>query len=116
MKWIKTLFKGNKTKRPNTTSKSENDHVIRFETKWFYDGPDDENVRDFCRQLLDATNSDGSKPKLYTREEIDKLQNGMEDYNSDVWKYKGGWYYNPELDQTFPQCRHWWRQKIVRVE
>jgi hypothetical protein len=52
--------------------------------------------------------------KIYTREEIDNLNNDMKEYNTDVWKYKGGWYHNPEFDQNFPQCRHFWKQIIVR--
>jgi hypothetical protein len=85
----------------------EPETLIEFETKWEYAGPKDSKNRTFCADMLDAK-------KLYSREEIDNLNNDMKEYNTDVWKYKGGWYHNPDLDQNFPQCRHFWRQVIVR--
>jgi hypothetical protein len=85
----------------------EPETLIEFETRWKYAGPKDSKNRDFCAKLL-------GQERLYTREEIDNLNNDMKEYNTDVWKYKGGWYHNSDLDQNFPQCRHWWAQVIVR--
>jgi len=62
--------------------------------------------RNFCRSLVDAN-------RLYTRLEIDGLSNGM---GTNVWLYKGGWYSNPNTDAPTPQCRHIWRQNIVRLK
>ncbi len=31
----------------------------------------------------------------------------------DVWKYKGGWYTNPDTGKTTPYCRHEWVQQIT---
>jgi hypothetical protein len=81
--------------------------LIEFETKWKYAGPQDSKNRSFCAEMLKLN-------KIYSREEIDNLNNDMKEYNTDVWKYKGGWYHNPEFDQNFPQCRHWFAQVIVR--
>jgi hypothetical protein len=85
----------------------EPETLIEFETKWKYAGPQDSKNRSFCAEMLKLN-------KIYTREEIDNLNNDMKEYNTDVWKYKGGWYHNPEFDQNFPQCRHWFAQVIVR--
>lgn len=89
---------------------------VRVETRWFYAGPDDSKVREFCREMLDASNRDGSKPKLYTREQIDLLQNDMEEFNVDVWKYNGGWYHDPDTNTNYPKCRHYWQQKQVIIK
>jgi hypothetical protein len=85
----------------------EPETLIEFETRWKYAGIKDSKNRDFCAKLL-------GQERLYTREEIDNLNNDMKEYNTDVWKYKGGWYHNSDLDQNFPQCRHYWAQVIVR--
>ena len=61
-------------------------------------------TRDFCRGLIELD-------RLYTRDEITKLSNEME---LDVWRYRGGWYTNPNTDKTTPSCRHEWRQNIVK--
>jgi hypothetical protein len=95
----------------------EPETLIEFETRWQYAWIDKslenntsegiDKSRTFCKDLL-ALN------KTYTREEIDGLNNDMKEYNTDVWKYKGGWYHNPQFDQNFPQCRHCWRHRIGR--
>jgi hypothetical protein len=95
----------------------EPETLIEFETRWQYAWIDKslenntsegiDKSRTFCKDLL-ALN------KTYTREEIDGLNNDMSDYNTNVWKYKGGWYHNPQFDQNFPQCRHFWKAVIVR--
>jgi hypothetical protein len=85
----------------------EPETLIEFETRWKYAGPEDSKNRTFCAKML-------KDKKIYTREEIDNLNNDMKEYNTDVWKYKGGWYHNPDLDQNFPQCRHYFAQVIVR--
>lgn len=81
--------------------------TITFETRWKYAGPKDDKNRSFCAKLL-------SMDKLFTREEIDALNNDMKEFNTDVWKYKGGWYHDSDTDTNYPQCRHWWESKIVR--
>ena len=91
----------------------EPETLIEFETRWMYawvdpsQESDIDNSRTFCKDLLKLN-------KTYSREEIDALNNDMTEYNTDVWKYKGGWYHNPQFDQNFPQCRHYWKQVIVR--
>lgn len=78
-----------------------------LETKWRYEGPKDSRNRDFCSKMLAAN-------RLYTRAEIDQLENDMEEYNTSVWRYRGGWYHNPSLDVNTPQCRHFWEQVLTK--
>lgn len=80
---------------------------VELLTKWKYAGPKDSKNRDFCKSMLEAN-------RLYTRSEIDSLNNDMQDFNTDVWKYKGGWYHDPTRDVNVPQCRHYWQNIIVR--
>lgn len=61
--------------------------------------------RDFCRELIGLD-------RLYTRAEIDTLSSELD---MDVWRYRGGWYHNPETGRTTPSCRHEWKQNIVRA-
>lgn len=60
--------------------------------------------REFCKKLVEID-------FLYTRAEIDNLSN---EFGTDVWTYKGGWYTNPNTDAPTPQCRHLWVQNVVK--
>ena len=59
--------------------------------------------RAFCVKLLELNRS-------YSREDIDNISNRVD---RDVWKYRGGWYTNPETGATTPFCRHEWIQQLV---
>jgi hypothetical protein len=59
--------------------------------------------RDFCLRLL-------SLNRLYTREDINSISSRVD---RDVWKYRGGWYTNPETGASTPYCRHIWMQQLV---
>lgn len=59
--------------------------------------------RAFCIKLLELNRS-------YSREDIDNISNRVD---RDVWKYRGGWYTNPETGATTPFCRHEWIQQLV---
>jgi DNA-binding transcriptional ArsR family regulator len=70
--------------------------------------------RPFCTGLLTAN-------LFYTREEIDQISaalaaqgvtRGFDNY-PDVWRYRGGWYHNPNDGKNTPSCRHEWRQNVV---
>jgi len=60
--------------------------------------------REFCQTMM-------SIGKLYSKEEIQALSNGQ---GTDVWRYRGGWYHNPNTDVNVPSCRHTWNQVLVR--
>lgn len=81
--------------------------AVELLSKWKYAGPKDSVNRPFCKKML-ASN------RLYDRQEIESLQNDMKDFNTDVWRYKGGWYHDPVRDVNVPACRHHWQQTIVR--
>ena len=59
--------------------------------------------RNFCIKLLQLN-------RLYTREEIETISIKL---GRDVWRYRGGWYHNPETGKTTPWCRHEWAQQVV---
>jgi len=63
----------------------------------------DGRTRDFCARLLDIN-------RLYTRDDINSISSRVD---RDVWKYRGGWYTNPETKATTPYCRHIWVQQLV---
>jgi hypothetical protein len=48
--------------------------------------------------------------RTYTRQDIDNISVRVD---RDVWKYRGGWYTNPETHVTTPYCRHEWVQQIA---
>lgn len=62
--------------------------------------------RDFCNTLMTANRS-------YSREQIDKLTN---EFGSDVWSNRGGWYNNPKTKVTTPYCRHMWQGRTVKLK
>jgi hypothetical protein len=60
--------------------------------------------RDFCLDLL-------SLNREWEFDEIDKISLkyiGKNIAGSNIWDYRGGWYYNYETKQTDPECRHLW--------
>ena len=82
--------------------------VSRFQVRYSYrtrpNVPDPiTKSRDFCIKLLELNRS-------YSREDIDNISNRVD---RDVWKYRGGWYTNPETGATTPFCRHEWIQQLV---
>jgi hypothetical protein len=94
---------------------TEPEEGYTLETRWRYAwaNESDKNTidrsRDFCVELLKAD-------KAYTRAEIEQLQNDMdeEQFNTSVWRYRGGWYHNPNTGINTPYCRHFWKSFIVR--
>jgi hypothetical protein len=82
--------------------------IPEFEIRYSYqvrsDVPEAKSgSREFCTQLI-ALN------KAYTRDEINTIS---ERVDRDVWKYRGGFYTNPDTQVTTPWCRHLWFQSIV---
>ena len=59
--------------------------------------------REFCTRLM-------SLNRLYTREEIESISQRVD---RDVWRYRGGWYTNPDTGRSTPWCRHQWNQQLV---
>lgn len=59
--------------------------------------------RPFCERLMDLN-------RLYSRQEIEQISSRVD---RDVWRYRGGWYTNPETGVSTPYCRHIWNQQLV---
>ena len=59
--------------------------------------------RAFCQRLI-------SLNRKYTRDEINTISMRVD---RDVWRYRGGWYHNPDTGANTPWCRHEWVQQLV---
>src|SRR3990167_3417273 len=78
---------------------------IKYRYEWIEPFTDDDlpQSRDFCKNLI-------QKKRLYTRSEIDNINN---ETGIDTWKQRGGWY-NRGDGTNVPQCRHIWEQVTVK--
>jgi hypothetical protein len=82
--------------------------ISRFEVRYSYrTRPNVPNPitqsRAFCVKLIELNRS-------YSRQDIDNISNRVK---RDVWRYRGGWYTNPDTQVTTPFCRHEWIQQLV---
>lgn len=96
----------------NTLGKNVIDNVeipvSRFQVRYTYrtrpNVPDPiTQSRAFCVKLIELNRS-------YSRQDIDTISTRVD---RDVWKYRGGWYTNPDTGATTPFCRHEWIQQLV---
>lgn len=106
---LEILTKGGEV---NTLGKSVIDNldipISRFEVRYTYrtrpNVPEPiTQSRQFCVKLIELNRS-------YSRQDIDTISTRVD---RDVWKYRGGWYTNPETGATTPFCRHEWIQQLV---
>jgi hypothetical protein len=106
---LEILTKGGEV---NTLGKSVIDNldipISRFEVRYTYrtrpNVPDPiTQSRAFCVKLIELNRS-------YSRQDIDNISVRVD---RDVWKYRGGWYTNPDTQVTTPFCRHEWIQQLV---
>ena len=86
--------------------------ISQYEVRYSYDkrpdisGPSklpDNRTRPFCERLIDLN-------RLYSRQEIEQISLRVD---RDVWRYRGGWYTNPDTKVSTPYCRHIWNQQLV---
>lgn len=65
--------------------------------------------RPFCKRLLEMSRNG----KRWTKEGIDNISN---QFGDDAWTYRGGFYTNPNTQETTPYCRHIWKsiRKVVK--
>ena len=59
--------------------------------------------RDFCIKLVE-------NDRYYSRTEIQTM---TEIFGYDIFKFTGGYYYNPDTQETTKSCRHFWQSTIV---
>jgi hypothetical protein len=109
MKWD-ILLKGEVTDLGKQLVREEQIPIERFEVRYGYRTrldvpPAKSGSRQFCERLL-------SLNRLYTRDEINTISNRLNPYR-DVWRYRGGWYTNPDTQASTPWCRHEWIQQLV---
>ena len=106
---LEILTKGGEV---NTLGKSVIDNldipISRFEVRYTYrtrpNVPDPiTQSRAFCVKLIELNRS-------YSRQDIDNISVRVD---RDVWRYRGGWYTNPDTGATTPFCRHEWIQQLV---
>lgn len=106
---LEILTKGGEV---NTLGKSVIENIeipiSRFEVRYTYrtrpNVPDPiTQSRAFCAKLIELNRS-------YSRQDIDNISVRVD---RDVWRYRGGWYTNPDTGATTPFCRHEWIQQLV---
>ena len=109
MKW-EVITKGQVTELGTQLVREEQIPIERFEVRYGYRTrldvpPAKSGSRQFCERLMDLN-------RLYTRDEINAISNRLTPYR-DVWRYRGGWYTNPDTQASTPWCRHEWIQQLV---
>lgn len=62
--------------------------------------------RGFCIKIINNN-------KLYTRSDIQTMSSI---FGYDVFQFAGGFYHNPDTDETTPYCRHFWVEKKVKLK
>ena len=107
MKW-EILIKGEVNDLGKQLIREEQIPIERFEVRYGYRTrldvpPAKSGSRQFCERLLGLN-------RLYTKEEINTISGRVD---RDVWKYRGGWYTNPDTQVSTPWCRHEWIQQLV---
>jgi DNA-binding Lrp family transcriptional regulator len=83
--------------------------VYKYKKRSDISGPDKlPTTRDFCVKYIDL-----SKNRSFT---IDDIQSLSVQEGYDVFRFRGGWYHNPNTDKNTPYCRHVWEARIVRLK
>lgn len=89
---------------------------IQYETYTVYEYVTRPNVpetetssRNFCKRMMALSRSG----KRWTKEGIDNIYASVKDQlampDFDPWIYRGGFYTNPDTQETTPYCRHIWK-------
>ena len=107
MKW-EVITKGQVTELGTQLVREEQIPIERFEVRYGYRKrldvpPAKSGSRQFCEKLMELN-------RLYTKDEINTISSRVD---RDVWRYRGGWYTNPDTQVSTPWCRHEWIQQLV---
>jgi hypothetical protein len=107
MRW-EVITKGEVTDLGKSLVREVDIPIERFEVRYAYRTrldvpPAKSGSRQFCERLM-------SLNRLYTKDEINTISGRVD---RDVWKYRGGWYTNPDTGASTPWCRHEWIQQLV---
>lgn len=76
--------------------------LYSYEWREGFSNADLDTSREFCRELI-------RRDQYYTKDMINRMKN---EFDSSVWKYKGGWYTRPDGSHV-PYCRHQWVANLV---
>jgi hypothetical protein len=64
--------------------------------------------RQYCLDLLEI-----SKKDHWEFEDIDNMSN---EFGMNAWDFRGGYYTNPNTNETTPWCRHIWKAQTIKVK
>jgi hypothetical protein len=64
--------------------------------------------RQYCKELLSE-----SQTKFWEFEDIDSMSN---EFGMNAWDFRGGYYTNPNTNETTPWCRHIWKAQTIKVK
>ncbi len=95
---------------PQATSELINRGLLSIEVSYSYEVKSElgqpellPTSREFCKEMIRLN-------RVYTRQEIEQISAIT---GTDVWRYRGGFYHNPQTNKTTTSCRHYWQQNIV---
>jgi hypothetical protein len=105
---LEVYQKGNVTSLGESVLQEIEAPIAQYEVRYSYQvrldvPPVKTESREFCTRLINLN-------RLYTREEIERISQRVD---RDVWRYRGGWYTNPDTGRSTPWCRHQWNQQLV---
>ena len=105
---LDVITKGEITDLGKSLVREEQIPIERFEVRYGYRTrldvpPAKSGSRQFCERLMGLN-------RLYTKSEINTISGRVD---RDVWRYRGGWYTNPDTQVSTPWCRHEWIQQLV---
>lgn len=79
--------------------------VYSYEVKPSYGADIIPTTRPFCKKMVEL-----SQTRFWTIEDINAIS---QRFGMDVWRYRGGWYHNPDTGKNEPSCRHYWKQNVI---
>ena len=79
--------------------------VYSYEVKPTYGADIIPTTRPFCKKMVEL-----SRTRFWTIEDINRIS---AQFGMDVWRYRGGWYHNPDTNKNEPSCRHYWKQNVI---
>ena len=102
------LNEGNEVTKEGSDGLNENDVFVVYKYEERPNAPalKGGESRPFCVKMMEL-----SKSRSWTLNDISKLRNGS---GLDCFSSRGGWYTKPNTDIRTPQCRHIWKQRLVK--
>lgn len=89
--------------QPNPKQATPSTPKRQVEVLYSYEGVKDDKNRAFCAKILETD-------RFFSRSEIQQMSSI---FGYDIFKFRGGWYHNPNTNETTPFCRHRWHANQV---